>query len=249
MGVLACEDFPRAALAVAWKEDFLDDNGIANFTVTQNDGTGTGSGAASATNDGHPGIHTLTTNSLSGADGEWHQIQGNVEWVKLGLGRTVRFVCRCKIDDAHQSYWFAGLCITDTGIIGIASGPTNNFATDFIGFYKTDGSTTVQFANGKNQTDWTNTNGVASIATMTTGWNEWAFEVVMDTLTAGKGTIRAWLNGQPLILGTSVEPLVSTAICEDEDLTPTVAIANGNTSQRTLDIDCIEVRVTREASS
>lgn len=245
MGVLACEDFPRVTSEVPFKEDFLDDNGIARFTVTQNDGTGVGTGAASATGDGHPGEHALTTNSANGADGEWHQIQGNVEWVKLGKDRTLQFVCRCKLSEATQTAWFCGLCITDTGIVGIAAGPVNNFATDFVGFYKADGGTTVQFAIGKNQTDWTNTDGVASVATMNTSYNEWAFEIVMDASTAGKGVCRAWLNGQPLTLGSGVAALSSTALPDDEDLTPTVALANGDTTQRTLTVDDLEVKVTR----
>ena len=241
----ACANFPRVSQAQEFFEDFLTDEGLTGWTATQNDGSGSGTGAATAVADAVNGVVTIATNTASGADGEWSQIQQEAETFKLGLGAKIRFACRLKLDDVTQSEFFAGLCITDTAAIG-DSGAGDNVMTDFIGFTSDDGDAFLDLVWDLNGTARASYNRAAALATMVDDtWMELAFEIVMDPVTAGTGVVRAWLDGKPLVLTGGSYDYYSTDMPYDEELCVLLAVANGNTSTRTLSVDVVEATANR----
>jgi len=77
---------------------------------------------------------------LTGAgDGNGVNLQQAHETFLPAANRDIHFGCRIEVTEATQSYFFAGLAITDTDI------DTGSLPADIVGFAKTDGDANLDF--------------------------------------------------------------------------------------------------------
>jgi hypothetical protein len=174
--------------------------------------TETDSGATQALTDGDGGW-LLVTNTA--ADNDLVGIQKKGESFRFASGKKLFFEARFKVSDATQSDLAIGLQITDTTPLDI---------TDGVFFIKADGSTSVSFVVEKNNTA-TTTTAVATMANdtfITLGFNY-----------DGGSSIQYCVNG--VVVGTSV----TTNLPDDEDLTISFAIQNGEAVAKTMTVDYI----------
>jgi hypothetical protein len=159
------------------------------------------------------GCAIITT---AGAENDGVNLQVNGEaFGKMVAGKQAYFGCRFQVDEATQSDFLVGLCITDTDLLGAM--------TDGIYFRKVDGSTTMNFVLEKNSVETATAFGTA-IAAATWYTVEFFFD----------GTrVRWWVNG--------VEQTVpaTTNLCDDEWLTPSVHFLTGEAGAHTMTIDWI----------
>lgn len=176
--------------------------------------TETDSGATQALTDGDGGL-LLVTNTA--ADNDLVGIQKKGESFRFASGKKLFFEARFKVSDATQSDLAIGLQITDTTPLDI---------TDGVFFIKADGSTSVSFSVEKNNTA-TTTTAVATMANdtfITLGFNY-----------DGGSVMQYCVNG--VVAGTSV----TTNLPDDEDLTISFALQNGEAVAKTMTVDYIFV--------
>ena len=77
---------------------------------------------------------------VSGAgDGNGINFQQEHETFLPAANRDIHFGCSIELTEATQSYFFAGLAITDTDI------DTGSYPADIVGFEKTDGDANLEF--------------------------------------------------------------------------------------------------------
>lgn len=156
----------------------------------------------------------LITNAA--ANDDLNSLQLQKETFKFISGKRMYFKVRIKISDATESDFLVGLVITD-------STPLTN--TDGVYFKKDDGDTNIDFRVNKDSTS----SDADNIAAMTTSYIEYAF--VYD----GDAGISYYIDnvlkgGFPI-----------TNMPDDEDLTFTVLIKNGEAVAKTATIDYIYV--------
>jgi hypothetical protein len=175
--------------------------------------TETQAGATQALTDGDGGLLLLTNTA---ADNDLVSLQKVGESFRFASGKELFFEARLKVSDATQSDLVVGLQITDTSPLDV---------TDGVFFIKADGSTTVSLVVEKN-----NTATTTSVGTMADG----TF-ISLGFYYDGASTIQYSVNGS--VLGTSV----TTNLPDDEDLTVTFAIQNGEAVAKTMTVDYIFV--------
>lgn len=177
--------------------------------------TTTEAGAGSATEalaDGDGGI-LLITNDAADNDADFFQKIG--ESFRFESGKKLWFKARFKVSDATQSDFVIGLQITDTTPLDV---------TDGVFFQKDDGDANLDFYVEKNNT----ATSATAIAT-----------VVSDTYMSvgfyynGKDEVRYFVNDTAL--GSSV----TTNLPDDEDLTVTFGIQNGEAVAKTMSVDYV----------
>ena len=176
--------------------------------------TETDAGATQALTDGDGGL-LLVTNTA--ADNDLVAIQKKGESFRFASGKKLFFEARFKVSDATQSDLAIGLQITDTTPLDV---------TDGVFFIKADGSTSVSFLVEKNGTATTAT-AVATMANdtfITLGFNY-----------DGGSVMEYCVNG--VVTGTAV----TTNLPDDEDLTISFAIQNGEAVAKTMTVDYIFV--------
>lgn len=198
-------------LAEYWN-DFMKptDYSTNDWTVTTTEvGTGSATEAINNTVNGE----LLLTNAAG--DNDLDSLQLQKETFKFVSGRAMYFKTRLKVSDATQSDWLVGLVITDTS-------PLTN--TDGVYFKKDDGDTNIDFVVNKNSTASTST-AVATNADDT--YVELAFHY------DGTNGIDIYVND------VSVGGLPTTNMPDDEDLTVTLHIQNGEAVAKTMTIDYI----------
>jgi hypothetical protein len=176
--------------------------------------TETDSGATQALADGDGGL-LLVTNTA--ADDDLVSLQKKGESFRFASGKRLFFEARFKVSDATQSDFVIGLQITDTTPLDV---------TDGVFFIKADGSTSVALRVEKNNTA-TATSAVATMADDTF--------IRLGFYYDGESSIQYFVNG--VVTGTSV----TTNLPDDEDLTPTFAIQNGEAVAKTMTVDYIFV--------
>jgi hypothetical protein len=175
--------------------------------------TETDAGATQALTDGDGGL-LLVTNTA--ADDDLVAIQKKGESFRFASGKKLFFEARFKVSDATQSDLVMGLQITDTSPLDVSDG---------VFFLKSDGSTSVSLLVEKNATATTTT--VATMANdtfITLGFNY-----------NGGSAIEYCVNG--VVTGTTV----TTNLVDDEDLTVSFAIQNGEAVAKTMTVDYIFV--------
>lgn len=175
--------------------------------------TETDSGATQALTDGDGGW-LLVTNTA--ADDDLVALQKKGESFRFASGKKLWFEARFKVNDATQSDLVMGLQITDTSPLDV---------TDGVFFIKADGSTSVSLRVEKN-----NTATATTVATMADD----TF-VTLGFFYDGDATIYYFVNG---VLGGSS---VTTNLPDDEDLTVSFALQNGEAVAKTMTIDYINV--------
>lgn len=161
------------------------------------------------------GALILTTDDAEN-DGVKMQLKG--EAFQLVTGTKIYFGIKLKVSDATQSDFFAGLSITDTTILDGAS--------DYVGFRKVDGSTTVNGVLNKNTTETTGT-------ALTCDTSYHIYEFYFD------GTAVHFL-----VDGTEITALAQTNLPDDEMLTPSIEFLAGAAAVKTMTIDwvrCIQI--------
>lgn len=201
-----------------WFDDF--DNFEADQWIITTTEAGAGDATEAATSvDG--GV-LLLTNDAADDDNDFLQWSGDdastaIETYKFESGKKLFFKARIKVSDATQSDFVIGLQITDTSPLAV---------TDGVYWRKDDGDANLDFVVIKNSTATTAT--AASTAVSDT-WMTLAFYY------DGKASIAYYKDN--VQLGTSV----TTNLVDDEELTISFGIQNGEAVAKTMSVDYIFV--------
>ena len=175
--------------------------------------TETDSGATQALTDGDGGL-LLVTNTA--ADDDLVALQKVGESFRFAAGKKLWFEARLKVSDATQSDLTVGLQITDTSPLDV---------TDGVFFIKADGSTAVTLRVEKN-----NTASTASVGDMAND----TF-ITLAFYYDGVSQVQYAVNG---VVGGAV---ATTNLPDDEDLTVSFALQNGEAVAKTMTVDYIFV--------
>jgi hypothetical protein len=175
--------------------------------------TETQAGATQALTDGDGGLLLLTNTA---ADNDLVSLQKVGESFRFASGKELFFEARFRVSDATQSDLVVGLQITDTSPLDVSDG---------VFSIKADGSTTVSLVVEKNGTATTTSVGTMADNTF----------ISLGFYYDGASAIQYSVNGS--VLGTSV----TTNLPDDEDLTVTFAIQNGEAVAKTMTVDYIFV--------
>lgn len=168
----------------------------------------------------------LVTNGTTASDSLFFQWKGGqgatvVETWKFEAGKPLWFKCRWKVSDATQSNVVIGLQITDPSPLSV---------TDGVYFLKLDGSTTVNLLVTKNSTS--TTTAAATLANDT--------YVTLAFFYDGSDRIDIFLND------VRVASSVTTNLPDDEELTISFGIGNGEAAAKTMSVDYIFVAKQRD---
>jgi hypothetical protein len=175
--------------------------------------TATGSGTSAISNADN-GVLLLTN---AAADDDARFLQWTRETFKFVAGKKLWFKARIQVSDATQSDFVLGLQITDTTPLAVSDG---------VYFRKDDGDANLDFVVVKDSTATTAT--AASTITAAT-WTELAFYY------DGVSSITAFKDDVPI--ATSV----TTNLVDDEELTISFGVQNGEAVAKTMSIDYILV--------
>lgn len=175
--------------------------------------TETQAGATQALTDGDGGLLLLTNTA---ADNDLVALQKVGESYRFASGKKLFFEARFKVSNATQSDVVMGLQITDTTPLDV---------TDGVFFLKSDDSTTISLLVEKNNTATTTSVGTLADDTY----------IRLGFYYDGNSSIQAFVNG------TYVATSATTNLVDDEDLTVSFAIQNGNAVARTMTVDYIYV--------
>lgn len=155
-------------------------------------------------------------NDTSDNDSVQFQLKG--EPFKLATGKPLWFEVKFRTPDPTEVDLLFGLCITDTSLIA-------GF-TDGVVWHKDDGDKNLDFKSVKNNTV-TSKAAIGELGANT--WTRLAFR--WD----GYKTLTPFLNGTEYS-----SKKIETNIPDDEELTISFAIMNGEWAMKTLDIDYIK---------
>lgn len=175
--------------------------------------TETQAGATQALTDGDGGLLLLTNTA---ADNDLVALQKVGESYRFASGKKLFFEARFKVSNATQSDVVMGLQITDATPLDV---------TDGVFFLKSDDSTTINLLVEKNNTATTTSVGTLADDTY----------IRLGFYYDGNSSIQAFVNG------TYVATSATTNLVDDEDLTISFAIQNGNAVARTMTVDYVYV--------
>jgi hypothetical protein len=176
--------------------------------------TETQAGATQALTDGDGGLLLITNTA---ADDDLVALQKVGESYRFASGKELFFEARLKVSDATQSDVVIGLQITDATPLDVSDG---------VFFIKADGSTSVSLLVEKNGTA-TTTSSVATMANDTF--------ISLGFYYDGASSIQYSVNG--VVTGTSV----TTNLPDDEDMTVSIALQNGEAVAKTMTVDYVFV--------
>ena len=176
--------------------------------------TETDAGATQALTDGDGGLLLITNTA---ADNDLVSLQKKGESFRFASAKALFFEARFKVSDATQSDVVIGLQITDTTPLDV---------TDGVFFIKADGAATVDFRVEKNNTATT----ASAIATMANDTY-----IRLGFYYDGSSAVQYFVNG------TYTGSSVTTNLPDDEDMTVTIAIQNGEAAAKTMTVDYIYV--------
>ena len=210
------QPYPSDQTYYGYFNDFMTYNS-GDWTITTTE-AGTGSATEAVTSSA--GGALLLTNAAGDNDLDFLQLKG--EAFTLAAGKRAFFSSRFKVSDATQSDYVMGLHITDTSPLDV---------TDGIYFIKADGAATIDLAVEKNNTATT----ASSIATMAND----TFITLSWFIDPNTSNVHYSVNNaEPLVL-------VDTNLPNDEDLTISFGIQNGEAAAKTMTVDYINVMVER----
>jgi hypothetical protein len=175
--------------------------------------TETQAGATQALTDGDGGLLLLTNTA---ADNDLVALQKVGESYRFASGKKLFFEGRFKVSNATESDVVMGLQITDTTPLDVSDG---------VFFLKSDGSTTISLLVEKNGTATTTSVGTLADDTY----------IRLGFYYDGNSSIQAFVNG------TYVATSATTNLVDDEDLTISFALQNGNAVARTMTVDYVYV--------
>lgn len=208
---------PGDLSATAYLNDFMSgDYTAADWVITT---TEAGAGSASeAIGDGVDGVLVIT-NAAGDDDADFLQLES--EGFRFVDGRQTWFAIRFKASDATQSDVVAGLQITDTTPLAVSDG---------VYFRKDDGDALIDFVVIKDSVATT----VPNVATL-----------VDDTFIE----LAFWYDGDttlvPYVNGAAKARVAITNLPDDEDLTVSFGIANGEAVAKIMTIDRVYAAMTR----
>ena len=208
--------YPSDQTFYGYFNDFMTYNS-GDWTITT---TEAGGGDASEAVTSSAGGALLITNDAADNDADFFNLKG--EGFKLSSSKKAYFSARFKVSDATQSDFVMGLHITDTSPLDV---------TDGIFFISADGAATLDFQVEKDNTA-TTTSSVATMANDTFITTSWFIDPDRDALYYSIN------NGTPL-------KSVATNLPNDEDLTISFGIQNGEAVAKTMTIDYITMMVER----
>jgi hypothetical protein len=199
-----------------WFDDF--DNFEADQWIITTTEAGAGD-ATEATASGNGGILVIT-NDAADNDLDFLQWSGDdastaIETFKFIAGKKTIFKARFKVSDATQSDFVMGLQITDTTPIAV---------TDGVYWRKDDGDANLDFVVIKDST-----------ATTATAASTCADDTYMTLAFYYDGKSGIEYYKDDVKLGTSV----TTNLCDDEELTISFGIQNGEAVAKIMTIDYI----------
>lgn len=195
---------------------FFDD--FDNFTAADWIITRVGTTPTEVVQNEDGGVLKLTI-SAADDDSDFLQYSGNtssttVETFKWEASKDMFFKVRLKVSDATQSDLVAGLQITDTTPLDV---------TDGFFFIKSDGSTSITFRSEKNDTADT-----VTVGTCTTSYMILAFYY-----DATDRKFHVYFND------VEVGTCGTTNACDDEELTVSFGVQNGEAVAKNLSVDYI----------
>lgn len=212
LGKLACE-YPPLPGDMAWAVLFNDfmrptDYDTNDWTLTTVE---LGAGSATEAISNADGGILLITNDAADDDSDFFQLAK--ETVKFEAGKRILFAMRLKVSDATQCDFVAGLQITDTTPLAV---------TDGVYFRKDDGDAFLDFVVVKDSAATTDT-AIFTVSSDT--YMVLAFEY------NGYDAIYPWING---VRGQKV---AVTNLPDDEELTLSFGIQNGEAVAKTMSVD------------
>lgn len=219
-GVSLWETCPQlAALDPATAHTFFDDFYRVDITgadvgwiSTETEG-GTGDAAITVT-DAAGGVLSIVNDDL---DNDSVELQWNCELFKLAADKPCWFEIRLKVSEATQSDFFVGLAKTNTTVI--------DSPADAIGFKTDDGDANIDFLTDKNGTPTATDTGSDLVA------DTW---VKLGFFFDGDGSTLAYVDGV-------LKATHTTNICDDEEMTVTIAWQNGSAGAKTMSVDYVKV--------
>lgn len=192
--------------------DDFDEYHAVNWTVTE---TQAGATQALANVDG--GVLLLTN---SAADNDLNALQKVGESFKFEAGKKLFFKARFAVSDATESDFIIGLQITDSTPLAV---------TDGVYFRKDDGDANLDFVVVKDSTASTAT-AITTVANNTYLTVGFYYNGINEIVYAASTN-----NNNPTILGK----LAVTNLPDDEELTISFGIQNGEAVAKTMSIDYI----------
>lgn len=210
------QPYPSDQTYYGYFNDFMSYNS-GDWTITT---TEAGTGSASEAITSGAGGQLLLTNAAGDNDLDFLQLKG--ESFKLSSSKRAYFSARFKVSDATQSDFVVGLQITDTTPLAVSDG---------VFFIKDDGDTNLDFVVEKDSTE-TNTSAVATVADDT-------FITVAWYIDPDASKVYYSIN--------NAEPVgvVNTNLPDDEELTVSFGIQNGEAVAKTMTIDYVNVLIER----
>lgn len=183
---------------------------VGDWTITT---TEAGAGSATEALTDADGGALLITNDAADNDADFFQKVG--ESFKFEAGKRLLFKARFKVSDATQSDIVMGLQITDTTPLDV---------TDGVFFQKDDGDANLDFYVEKDNTA-TSATAIATLANNTYVTVGFAYD--------GKSEIKYFVND--VHKGTSA----TTNLPDDEELTVSFGIQNGEAVAKTMTLDYV----------
>lgn len=183
-----------------------------DWTVTE-----TQAGATQALTDADGGVLLLTN---SAADDDLVALNKVGESFLMESGKKAFFKARFKVSDATQSDFVIGLQITDTTPLDV---------TDGIFFQKDDGDTNLDFHVEKDDSA-TSASAIATVADDTYITVAFYYNGVDEVLYAASTS-----STNPTVLGS----LATTNLPDDEELTISIALQNGEAAAKTMSVDYV----------
>jgi hypothetical protein len=154
----------------------------------------------------------LITADANENDGANLQVTG--EAFDLASGNYVYFGINFQTNDATQTDILAGLCITDTTLLG--------GMTDGIYFECLDASTDINFVLEKDSTETTSASAIGTLADAT--------NITLEFLFDGSN-VDSWVDG------TLQTRLATTNLPDDEQLTPSIHFLTGEAVANTMTVN------------
>ena len=207
---------PSSSLFYQYSNDFMTYNS-GDWTITT---TEAGSGNASEALTSQAGGALLITNDDADNDLDFLQLKG--ESFKLSSSKKAYFSARFKVSDATQSDFVMGLQITDT---------TPLATTDGVFFIKDDGDTNLDFIVEKDSTS-TDTTAIHTMEDDTFVTVTWFIDPDASKVFYSVN------NAAPV-------SVVNTNLPDDEELTVSFGIQNGEGAAKTMTIDYVVAAVER----
>jgi hypothetical protein len=210
------QPYPSDQTFYGYFNDFMSYNS-GDFTVTT---TEAGSGSASEEIGSIAGGALVLTNAAGDNDLDFLQLKG--ESFKLSSSKKAMFSARFKVSDADQSDMVIGLQITDTTPLAVSDG---------VFFKSDDGDANLDFVVEKDGSE-TASAAVATLADDT-------FITVAFFIDPDRGSVYYSIN--------NAEPVAvaNTNLPDDEELTVSFGIQNGEAVAKVMSIDYISVLVER----